>query len=112
ELPGPLTLPEPEGVAHAPSPRQNVVDDAPVPLFKWETDRFPVTPVARGNPVALVNVTLAGVPSAGAVNVCVPPHECAVEKTSEFSIADVTFVAPMVVALPTLVTSPVRFALV
>ena len=35
----------PDG-AHVPSPRQNVVDDALVPPFKFPTGRFPVTPPA------------------------------------------------------------------
>jgi hypothetical protein len=30
--------------AHEPSPRQNVVEPAPVPLFKFPTGRLPVTP--------------------------------------------------------------------
>jgi len=55
------------GVAQVPSPRQNVVDDALVPEFRLATGRLPVTPVVSGNPVALVNVTLAGVPSVGVV---------------------------------------------
>ena len=55
------------GVAQVPSPRQNVVDDALVPEFRLATGRLPVTPVVSGRPVALVNVTLAGVPSVGVV---------------------------------------------
>ena len=57
------------GVAHVPSPRQNVVDDALVPEFKLVTGRLPVTPVVSGRPVALVNTALAGVPRAGVVSV-------------------------------------------
>jgi len=73
----PLTVPVPltevtvpalaAGVAHVPSPRQKVVDDAEVPEFRLVTGRFPVTPVVSGRPVALVSVTLAGVPSVGVV---------------------------------------------
>jgi hypothetical protein len=105
--------------AHCPSPRQNVEDEALVPLFKLVTGKLPVTldakftncvdvvpvpplaignvpvtleakltncvdvvpvpplaigsvpvtPVERGKPVALVNVTLEGVPSAGVTSV-------------------------------------------
>ena len=54
----------PVGVAHVPSPRQNVLDDADVPLLRFVTGRLPVTPVVSGNPVALVSVPDDGVPSA------------------------------------------------
>ena len=53
------------GVAQDPSPRQNVVADALVPEFRLVTGKLPVTPVVSGKPVALVNVTLIGVPSVG-----------------------------------------------
>jgi hypothetical protein len=52
------------GVAHVASPRQKVLEDAPVPLFKLVTGRFPVTPVVNGSPVALVSVAETGVPRA------------------------------------------------
>jgi hypothetical protein len=75
----PLTVPVPltevtvpalaAGVAHVPSPRQNVVDDALVPEFRLVTGKLPVTPVVSGRPVALVNTALAGVPRAGVVSV-------------------------------------------
>jgi hypothetical protein len=55
--------------AQVPSPRQKVVDEAPVPLFKFVTPRLPVTPVVKGNPVALVRTTAEGVPRAGVVRV-------------------------------------------
>src|SRR5215831_2605677 len=42
-----VTVPLPAGVAQIPSPRQNVLAEARVPLFRLLTDRFPVTPVAR-----------------------------------------------------------------
>lgn len=35
------------GVDHVPSPRQNVLEEALVPLFRLLTDRLPVTPLAR-----------------------------------------------------------------
>jgi hypothetical protein len=38
---------EPEGVAHVPSPRQNVEDDALVPLFRLATGRLPDTSAAK-----------------------------------------------------------------
>lgn len=73
----PLTVPVPltevtvpddaAGVAQLPSPRQNVVADAPVPLPRLVTGKLPVTPVESGSPVAFVKVTLAGVPSVGVV---------------------------------------------
>ena len=62
-------MPLPEGEAHVPSPRQNVVGPAPVPLARLFTDKLPVTPEARGKPVALVNVTDDGVPNAGVTSV-------------------------------------------
>lgn len=42
-----VTVPCPAGVAQVPSPRQKVVAEAPVPLFKFATGRFPLTPVAK-----------------------------------------------------------------
>lgn len=57
------------GVAHVPSPRQNVDVLARVPLLRCETARLPVVPVARGRPVALVNTTALGVPRAGVTRV-------------------------------------------
>ena len=53
--------PPPPGVAHIPSPLQNVVAEAPVPLPKLPTGRLPVTPVPRGKPVAFVNIPDEGV---------------------------------------------------
>ena len=37
-----VPLPPPAGVAHVPSPRQKVVDEAPVPLFRFATGKLPV----------------------------------------------------------------------
>ena len=37
-------MPDPAGDAQVPSPRQKVVPDAPVPVFRLVTGRFPVTP--------------------------------------------------------------------
>jgi hypothetical protein len=42
--------PPPAGVAHEPSPRQNVVAEAEVPEFKLVTGRLPVTCVAKLTP--------------------------------------------------------------
>jgi hypothetical protein len=43
-IPTEVTVPVPDaGVAHVPSPRQNVVADAPVPLFKFDTGKLPDT---------------------------------------------------------------------
>ena len=64
-----VTVPEPEGVAHVPSPRQKVVADALTPEFKLVTGKFPVTPVVSGSPVAFVKTAAEGVPSAGVVSV-------------------------------------------
>lgn len=82
-----VTVPLPAGVAQVPSPRQNVVFEALVPLFKLVTDRFPVTPVESGSPVALVRVTEVGVPKIGVV------------KEGEVVIA--TFPVPLMVYSPT-----------
>ncbi len=60
------------GVAHVASPLQNVVLLAPVPLLRWDTGRFPVTPVVRGKPVALVKVPEEGVPKAPPTGYNVP----------------------------------------
>ncbi len=57
------------GVAHVPSPRQNVDEDALVPPFKLATGRFPVTPVDNGKPVQLVSVPEVGVPKTGVTSV-------------------------------------------
>lgn len=42
---------------------------AAVPLFRFVTGRFPVTPVERGSPVALVKTRAVGVPRAGVTSV-------------------------------------------
>lgn len=62
------TLPPPDGVAHVPSPRQNVDPLAAVPLSKFVTGKLPVTPVVNGRPVALVSVAADGVPMSGVVS--------------------------------------------
>lgn len=64
-----VTVPEPAGVAHVPSPRQKVAEDAPVPEFRLVGGRLPVTPVDKGSPVALARTAEVGVPSAGVVSV-------------------------------------------
>jgi hypothetical protein len=58
-----VTVPEPTD-AQVPSPRQNVEAEAEVPELRLVTGRFPVTPVVKGRPVALVKVPLNGVPNA------------------------------------------------
>jgi hypothetical protein len=42
-----VTVPVADGAAHAPSPLQNVEEEAPVPLFRLATGRFPLTSEAR-----------------------------------------------------------------
>ena len=64
-----VTVPDPDGAAQEPSPRQKVDALADVPEFKLVTGRLPVTPVLKGKPVALVNVALVGVPRMGVTNV-------------------------------------------
>jgi hypothetical protein len=64
-----VTVPAPVGVAQVPSPRQNVDDEADVPLLRFVTERFPVTSVAKltapnvGAPAALPCKTVIFVPS-------------------------------------------------
>jgi hypothetical protein len=55
----------PEIVTFEPATSEGVA----VPLPPLATAKIPVVPVERGKPVALVNVTLAGVPSVGVTNV-------------------------------------------
>ena len=62
-------MPAPEGMAHAPSPRQNVLGPALVPEPRFPTGRLPVTPVVNGSPVAFVKVTDVGVPRIGVTKV-------------------------------------------
>ena len=63
--------PPPAGVPHVPSPRQNVVEDAPMPLFKFDTGRLFVRLVAAIVPVPVVP-KLAPVPTSIAAVVFVP----------------------------------------
>src|SRR6185312_11821649 len=70
--PSPVTLvtePPPDGVAHAPSPLQNVDEDALVPELRLVTGKFPVIPVESGSPVQLVRVPEVGVPNTGVTKV-------------------------------------------
>ena len=109
-----VTVPEPTGVAHAPSPRQNVDAEAEVPPFKFVTGKLPVTPVDRGNPVALVNVALVGVPKMGVTKVGEVAKTADPVPVSSVNaakrLAEVN--DPKDVALPTEVTAPVRLAFV
>jgi hypothetical protein len=57
------------GEAQTPSPRQNVEALADVPELRFVTGKLPVTPVDKGNPVALIKLTLVGVPKIGVTNV-------------------------------------------
>jgi len=101
-----VTVP-PAGVAHEPSPRQNVLAEADVPELRLVTGRFPVTPVVSGNPVALVNTPDAGVPSAGVVktglvsvllvSVCVPVR---VTTVPSMEIVPVEVIGPPVRPVP------------
>src|SRR2546425_9241304 len=66
-------LPPLAGVAHVPSPRQNVVADAPVPLPRLVMPRFPVTP-----PLPLAARLIAGISAptrARKVGAAAPPLE-------------------------------------
>ena len=62
-MPPGVALP-PSGVVQVPSPRQYVVFDAPVPLFKRLTERFPIA-AASGTLLAFVRSTAVGVPRFG-----------------------------------------------
>lgn len=66
-VPTPILTAAAAGVAHVPSPRQKVVDEALVPELRLPTGRFPVTPVVRGSPVQFVRTPADGVPRAGVV---------------------------------------------
>jgi hypothetical protein len=60
---GPETSPPPAGVAHAPSPRQKVEAEALVPLLRFVTGKFPVTPVARDTLVIVLVEPLIEAPA-------------------------------------------------
>ena len=68
-VPAAVTFPLPAGVAHVPSPLQNVLDDADVPEFRFVTGKFPVTSAERltalklGTPAALPCSTVVVVPN-------------------------------------------------
>ena len=86
-----------------PSPRQKVVLDAEVPLLRFVTGRFPVTPVVSGKPVAFVNVTLVGVPKMGVTRVGLVDNTLLPEP-----VLVVTPVPPLVTPnVPARVTAPV-----
>jgi len=85
-----------------PSPLQNVVLDAEVPLLRFVTGRFPVTPVVSGKPVAFVNVTLVGVPKIGVTRVGLVDNTLLPEP-----VLLVTPVPPLATAsVPATVTAP------
>lgn len=98
-----VTVPEPAGVAHVPSPRQKVDADALVPELRFVTGRFPVTPVVNGNPVAFVNTPADGVPMFGVVSI----GEACIT-----NVLPVPVCAATAVAFPVLVIGPVRLAFV
>jgi hypothetical protein len=64
-VPGVMELADALGVAQVPSPRQNVLELADVPLFRLVTARFPVTALASGIPVKFVPVRVGVVVKAG-----------------------------------------------
>ena len=74
-------IPVAGGLAHVPSPLQNVLDEADVPLFRFVTGRFPVTSADRdtaekdGAPPAFPWSTVVVVPSEPSVDTAVvfPP---------------------------------------
>ena len=84
----------------------------PVPPLR--IGKVPVTPVVKGKPVALVNVTDVGVPSKGVTNVGLVANTKEPEPVSSVvavaNCADVN--EPKDVALPTEVIAPVKLALV
>lgn len=91
-----------------PSPRQNVEDEAEVPLFRLPTGRLPVTPDESGKPVQLVRVPDAGVPSTGAINVLLLRVAAFVAKTNVSATlaksGNVSVVAPTVWAVTAMLT--------
>ena len=59
-------LEPPLGVAHVPSPRQKVEDDALVPLLRFVTGRFPVTSAVRLTRLVVKTVSFTPSPVAEA----------------------------------------------
>jgi hypothetical protein len=78
-----VTVPPPAGVAHVPSPRQKVLDEALVPLFRFVTGRLPVT-----SEFARLTAEL--------VTVCVLPAKCAIPTPGEEATTQVGHVTVFV----------------
>lgn len=119
-LAGPTTSPDPppDGVAQVPSPRQKVVPLAPVPELRFATGRLPVTPVARGSPVAFVRTIAEGVPRAGVTsvgefaNTLAPVPVSSVKAAARLALEGVARKAATLAAnpvMPVLTGSPVQF---
>lgn len=98
-----VTVPDHPGVAQVPSPLQNVEADADVPLLRFPTGRFPVTPVERGSHVALVSTSVVGVPRFGVMRVGEVEKTIFVEVVPVVHVADVrrlSFATVVVSATP------------
>ena len=84
------------------------------PVPPLATGKVPVTPVDKGKPVALVSVTEVGVPSRGVTNVGLVANTAEPVPVSSVNapnkLAELN--DPNDVALPTLVTAPVKLAFV
>ena len=72
-------IPVAGGLAHVPSPLQNVLEEAPVPLFRLATGRFPVTSAVR-----LTAEKLGAPPAFPCSTVVVVPNEPSVETAVVF----------------------------
>jgi hypothetical protein len=104
-----VTVPDPGGAAHVPSPRQNVDELALVPLFKLVTGKFPVTSVESatapnvGAPPALPCSTVVVVPrDATTLIVCNPlPSRILLAVSAEADVVQVAHpIVPVVVIGP------------
>ena len=109
-----VTVPDPDGAAQEPSPRQNVDALADVPPFKLVTGRLPVTPVDKGKPVAKVKTAAEGVPRFGVTkvgevaNTATPVPVSSVKAPSNWAEVN----DPKDAVFPLEVTAPVRLAFV
>jgi len=103
-----VTVPEPGGAAHVPSPRQKVDALALVPLFKFVTGRFPETSVAK-----LTAAKLGAPPALPCRTVVVLPRElstvtaCEVfPRTKAFAVSDEPVTQVVQPMLPVVVMVP------
>ena len=88
--------PEFGGTAQVPSPRQNVVAEAPVPLFRFPTGRFPVTSDdSETEPVVQVEVAVRF-----AIPKVVSPSRAARSSASDNEIEPLVVIGPPETVMP------------